>query len=328
MADENTPKIALIGCGMWGRNIARNLASLNALAGVTDLNLHAAESIANNFNVPIYTIDEAIADPDIQGLAIVTDAAAHTELAINGLNAGKAVFIEKPLALNLEEARRIAIAVSRSNKPLVVGHLIRHHPGFQKMRRMIANGTIGSVFHIKARRLAPGRIREVESVLYDLCVHDLALIAAITNQAIPQQITAHGFSHITKGVEDCVTAQLSFDSGRLTAEVEASWIHPIKTHSLTAIGDRGAIVFNDVIMDWQEKLTLFQWSIQKTETSVNLDQDKGLTIPLIPSEPLREEMINFIDVIKGKALPLTDITEALYVQELLERIDHALQKQS
>lgn len=322
MASNQDVKIILIGCGMWGRNIARNLSALGALAGVSDLDAAAAAEFADQFNVPVVTFEDALADQKIDGLAIVTSAPSHAGLAVPALNAGKAVYIEKPLALTVEDAEKIAAAAADNNRPVMVGHLIRHHAAFQAMLRLIQDGAIGTIKHIRANRIAPGRIRDTESVLFDLCPHDLALIAALTGQEMPDRVQCHGFSHISAGVEDSVTAQLNFPSG-ITASLDANWLNPQKIHQLTVVGSNGAFVFDDT-KDWPQKVTKFTFEVSVAHGQIDLNRDQGTAIDLAPAEPLKDEMQNFIDAASGKAEPLTDITEALFVQRIMARMQDAL----
>ena len=232
---EQTPQIALLGCGLWGRNIARNLAALDALYAVHDLNSDAAQNFADEFNANVMNFDEMLKDEKIDGIAIVTSAPTHAKLAVAALNAGKAVYIEKPLALTVDDAEMIAEAAAINGKQVMVGHLIRHHAAFQELLSQVQGGAIGKLMHIRASRIAAGRIRDTESVLFDLCPHDLALINALTGGEMPNRVQCHGFSHITDGIEDSVTAQLDFPSG-VTASVQANWLNPVKIHNLTVIG--------------------------------------------------------------------------------------------
>jgi UDP-2-acetamido-3-amino-2,3-dideoxy-glucuronate N-acetyltransferase len=311
-------RIALVGCGIWGRNIARNLAALGSLAGVDDLDLEAAAACSVEFDAPLMPFDRAIADNQIDGIAIAAPAPSHTALGVAALNAGKAVYIEKPLALNVDDAEKIAAAAAIHDRPVMVGHLIRHHAAFQVLLGEVQGGAIGTLKHISTSRLAPGRIRTTESVLFDLCPHDLALIAALTDQDIPRHITCHGFSHITPGVEDGLAAQFTFASG-VTASIQASWLNPVKIHSLTVLGDEGALVFDDA-KDWPEKLTRFAFKVGLE----GIARDDGIAIALEPAEPLKAEMMNFIAAATGKAKPLTDLNEALYVQRIMARMQSDL----
>ena len=326
---ENTPnaqraQIALIGCGMWGRNIARNLHQLGVLAGVCDLSSAAAAEFAAQFETSALSFDEVLARDDIHGVCIVTAAPSHSALALRAFAAGKAVYIEKPLALTVADAEAIVRAAEQAQKPLMVGHLIRHHAGFQALCQLVQSGAVGRLRHLRLSRIAPGRIRDSESVLFDLCPHDLALVAALTERAEPSRVQCHGFSHITPGIHDSVTAQLDFADG-MTASIQANWLNPVKIHNLTVIGDDGAIVFDDT-KPWAEKLTRFAFSVTAADGVITLDRDQGEAIPLLEAEPLKDEMQNFIDAITTGQAPLTDGSEALYVQRIMARMQTSLEQ--
>ena len=166
-------KIGLVGCGMWGRNLARNLAQLKVLAAVTDHHDNNAAEFATQFNSKKCDFDAILADPSIDGVVIATPAPSHDKLAVNALQAGKHVYVEKPLSLSLVGASSIANAAEKAGRQVMVGHLIRYHAAFCELQAQVSAGTIGRLRHIQANRLAMGRIRVTESVLFDLCPHEL-----------------------------------------------------------------------------------------------------------------------------------------------------------
>ena len=194
---QTIPTIALIGCGKWGANIARIMSELGVLAAVADRNPDNAKNFAKKFNCVAMDNQTAIASNDITAIAITTTSPSHSEIAMASLNAGKDVFVEKPFALNFKDAQAIETAATKAKKIAMCGHLIRHHPCFLKLLAMLKAGDIGALKHIRACRLAPGRIRDSESVLYDIATHDLALVAALTDFAKPKKIKAHAISHVT-----------------------------------------------------------------------------------------------------------------------------------
>ena len=318
MQNQKIPKIALIGCGKWGANIARIMSELGVLAAVADKNPNNAKDFAKKFNCVAMDNQTAIAAKDITAIAITTTSPSHSEIAIAGLNAGKDVFVEKPFALNLKDAQAIEAAANKTKKITMVGHLIRHHPCFLKLLAMVKAGDIGTLKHIRACRLAPGRIRDSESVLYDIATHDLALVAALTDFAKPKKIEAHAISHITNGIDDAVSASITYENN-ITATIEANWYHPIKIHCLTVIGSKAALVFDDT-MAWQDKLKRYRFELDGL-TLDHLDHGSGEAIIVPQSEPLKDEITNFIAAIKGEAPCLTDLKEGVFIQELLAQIE-------
>ena len=315
-------KIALIGCGMWGRNIARNLAGLGALSCVHDAIEERGVSFASQFDSSYRTLEAILDDTAINGIMIASNASTHKELAIKALQAGKQVFIEKPMALTLADAQVIADTVDKTDNQVMVGHLIRYHPAFQTLQQQITSGAVGKVKHIQANRLAMGRIRNSESVLFDLCPHDLSLILALTD-GLPESVICHGVSHISENVVDILSTALGFANG-VSAHMQTSWLSPYKEHRLTVTGENGSLVFDDT-KPWTEKLVLYQDQITQTGDLFLIERASPLALSVPESEPLKDEVSAFIRLCDEGLLPPTNVHEALNVQKVLEAMQTQLQ---
>ena len=315
-------KIALIGCGMWGRNIARNLAGLGALSCVHDAIEERGVSFASQFDSHYRPLDSILEDATINGIMIASNASTHKALAIKALQAGKQVFIEKPMALTLADAQLIADTVDKTDNQVMVGHLIRYHPAFQTLQQQITSGAVGKVKHIQANRLAMGRIRNSESVLFDLCPHDLSLILALT-ESLPNSVICHGVSHISENVVDILSTALGFANG-VSAHMQTSWLSPYKEHRLTVTGENGSLVFDDT-KPWTEKLVLYQDQITQTGDLFLIERASPLALSVPESEPLRDEVSAFIRLCDEGLLPPTNVHEALNVQKVLEAMQTHLQ---
>lgn len=315
-------KIALIGCGMWGRNIARNLAGLGALSCVHDAIEERGVSFASQFDSHYRTLEAILDDTEINGIMIASNASTHKDLAIKALQAGKQVFIEKPMALTLADAQLIADTVDKTDNQVMVGHLIRYHPAFQTLLQQITSGAVGKVKHIQANRLAMGRIRNSESVLFDLCPHDLSLILALTD-GLPERVICHGVSHISENVVDILSTALGFANG-VSAHMQTSWLSPYKEHRLTVTGENGSLVFDDT-KPWTEKLVLYQDQITQTGDLFLIERASPLALSVPESEPLRDEVSAFIRLCDEGLLPPTNVHEALNVQKVLEAMQTQLQ---
>ena len=314
-------KIAVVGCGMWGRNIIRNAASLGILAGVCDLDQSRAAEFAKDFDTSALDFNALLEDSTIDGIMIATSAASHEALATKALNAGKHVYIEKPLAMTLTEATRISQAAKSADRQVMVGHLIRYHSAFTELQKQVENGAIGQLRHIQANRLAMGRIRATESVLFDLCPHDLSLILSLTGSQ-PEQVACVGASHITAGLVDILNTTLSFPN-QVTAIMQTSWMSPYKEHRLTVSGTKGSLVFDDT-KSWPEKLTLYQDNMSRTGEVFVVERASPIALPVVESEPLKEEVKAFAEVCTSGAPAPTDMEEALCVQQVLEMMTDAL----
>ena len=313
-------KVAVIGCGHWGKNLVRNFAELGALGAVSDPNEGLAAQFSAEYNVPALEYD-AVLDSSCEGVVIAAPAPLHADLAEKAFAAGKHVYVEKPLAMSLQEAERMRAAAKQAGKQVMVGHLIRYHAAFQELCRQVENGAIGHLRHIQANRLAMGRIRNTESVLLDLCPHDLSLILALTG-SLPLSVRAHGVSHITPGVVDILSTGLSFEGG-VSAMMQTSWISPYKEHRLTVTGSSGALVFDDT-KPWPEKLTLYQDNIQQAGALFMIERSSPIALPVAESEPLKEEVAAFVEVRQTGSPAKTDIEEAVLVQQVLEMMQSQL----
>ena len=314
-------KIGLIGCGMWGKNLARNLAQLNVLVAVSDRYDDKAAKFAKQFNNKNLDFDAILADPSIDGVVIATSAISHDKLAIAALQAGKHVYVEKPLSLTLVGATSIANAAEKAGKRVMVGHLIRYHAAFCELQAQVSAGVIGRLRHIQANRLAMGRIRNNESVLFDLCPHDLSLILTLTGD-LPNKIHCAGSSHVTDGVIDYLSSFLGFKNG-ISAGMQTSWLSPLKEHQLTVTGTTGSMVFDDT-KPWPEKLTLFHDTISMNDGTFIVDRAIPVTLPVAEAEPLKDEMRAFIKCCQTGLPAASDIAEALNVQIVLDQMQTAL----
>ena len=162
-----------------------------------------------------------------------------------------------------------------------------------------------------------GRIRNTESVIHDLCPHDLSLILAIMGEA-PTDLSCSGASHMTAGMPDMVSTFLRFDSGR-SASMNTSWLCPYKEHRLTVTGTTGSIVFDDT-RPWDEKLTLYRDAIEADGHIFAINRSRPLHLPVAEAEPLKQEMQAFVACCETGDPALTGIEDALAVQKVLQRM--------
>ena len=323
MSKHQNINIAVIGCGMWGRNIARNCANLGVLKNVVDNNPGRAGEFAQTFSTTASDYASVCADKDIHGVMISASARAHEQLATEALRAGKHVFVEKPMSLSLDSAKAMNTAAKEANRQLMVGHLIRYHPAFTELLSQVKGGAVGKLRHIQANRLAMGRIRNTESALFDLCPHDLSLILTLTG-SLPTHVNCYGAAHITPGIVDVVSTGLGF-AGGVSASMTTSWVNPIKEHRLVVTGQTGSLLFDDT-KPWPEKLTLFSDHITQVGELFVVERASPIHLPVEEKEPLKEEVAAFIEVCRtGQPAP-TDGDEGVAVQSVLEQMTGCLQQ--
>lgn len=316
---SNSPpvNIALVGCGLWGYNIARVCKSLNCLRSVCDLTKDRASAFAKEFGCSAQNFETICADQTIDGIIIATSASAHTQLATACLQAGKHVFIEKPMALDLSQAQSINQTAKTAHKQIMIGHLIRYHPVFEELQKQLSTGLIGKTRHIQATRLAMGRVLTTDSALYDLCPHDVSLILALTDAPLIE-VTCYGVAHITPGIIDMLATGFSFENG-ITAHMHTSWFHPIKDHKLIVTGVAGSLVFDDT-KPWTEKLTFYPDIITASKDKIVIDRKDPVYLSVTENEPLKMEIHHFLDLCRTGHPARTNGDEGVQVQHILHQM--------
>ena len=307
--------IALIGCGNWGKNIARNLHQMGYLACIFDINTKLSEKLSYKYNSPIFELNRIFENKNIAGIVIASPAITHKDLAIQALENDKDVLIEKPFCLSLPDAQKLSLLATNKNKILMAGHLLNYHNAFIKMKELIKNGKIGVPQNIRANRLALGAIRSEESVIYDLSVHDISMILSITEE-LPIDVNVQSIHHHNNNGPDAISVKLSFSNG-LTALINSDWMCPYKEHQFSVIGTKGALIFDDT-KTWSEKLLYNPSFVTSKNTIITAPLEK---IIIQENEPLKSELKEFIDCLNSRKSPLTDHKEAIRVQTVMDMID-------
>ena len=309
--------IAVIGCGIWGENIARNASELGVLACVCDAHRDRAISFSQKFSCPAFSFDQILNDNTLNGVIIATDANTHEKLACEALNARKHVYVEKPLALSMSSALSIKQCAINTNKQVMVGHLLQYHPAYVELKNFVNDGFIGELQHIQATRLAMGRIKKSESALFDLCPHDISQILGIVRE-VPTSINCRNATHVEHSDGDIIFTSLKFPNG-VTAIMHSSWYSPYKEHRLVVTGSLGSIIFDDTKPS-QQKLTFFRDSIIIEGDAIKVDRAEPEHLPFCTGEPLKNEISAFIEVCKNGHPAITDIEEGLKVQQILSEM--------
>jgi predicted dehydrogenase len=309
-------RVAVIGCGAWGRNLVRCFAELGYLGAVADHHAAVAKTVAARHGSRALSFEQILAEPSIDAVAIATQASTHHQLATRALLAGKHVFVEKPLALELSHAEELTALARRLERRLMVGHILQYHPAIMGLQSLIASGAIGRILRLQATRMNLGAIRREEDVLWCLGPHDVSVILAVIG-AEPSEVHAIGGYHLRKTIADAVTLHLSFPEGE-QAQVNLSWLHPVKEHRLTVIGSEAMIVFDDGA-PWERKLLLYPHVVDVAGDAPAAVQAEPLPIPVEEHEPLKQECQHFLDCIAQRREPRTNGAEGLRVMRVLAR---------
>lgn len=323
----STRDLALIGAGYWGKNLARNFHSLGALHTLADLSPAILDTYGAEYAGVRKTqmIDQVWSDPAITRVAIAAPAVLHYRLAKTALLAGKDVFVEKPLCLDLTEARELIVLARSHGRILMVGHLLQYHPLVQHLQRLVAAGELGSLHYITSNRLNLGKIRREENSLWSFAPHDLSVILSLAGASLPAQVRCTGGSYLTPGVADTTLTSLAFPQG-LRAQVYVSWLNPFKEQKLTVVGARGMAVFDDT-RPWVEKLALYRDYLRRDGTAVPVPNKLVPEYAIVPeAEPLRAECAHFLACCHDRRAPRTDGAEGERVLRVLHAAQSSLER--
>jgi UDP-2-acetamido-3-amino-2,3-dideoxy-glucuronate N-acetyltransferase len=318
------PKVAVVGCGYWGKNLIRNLSELGVLHSIADHHLDRAQILSEQFSVTILDFD-SILKSECDAVFIATQSATHFELAKECLNADKHIFVEKPLTISLSESIFLNDLAKRKNKKIMVGHILNYHPVFQKMKSLIENDQIGSVQYIYANRLNFNTFRKNESVLWDLGPHDISVILSLVKSE-PQNIFATGTSLLNSKNYDTVNLNIIFENN-INATIFLSWNHPKKEQKFVVVGSKGMVIFDDLLIH-EEKLFIKKYSNSLAKEMPNFENIQEQNISVLKNEPLKKECKHFIECITENLDPITNGDESIRVLKIIDAAERSIQQQS
>lgn len=322
-APAGMPRVAVVGCGYWGRNLVRNFSEIGALAMIVDPDPLVADSMVSKFGGVAASYEDAIASDAVDGVVIAAPASAHFLLAKQALEAGKHVFVEKPLALEVEEAKALCVLAESRGRQLMVGHLLQYHPVFLELKRLTASGRLGRVQYIYSNRLNFGLIRREENILWSFAPHDISMILSLVGSE-PEHVDAVGACYLHPNIQDVTTTHLAFPGGA-RAHVFVSWLHPFKEQKLVVVGDAGMAVFDDG-ESWDRKLVVYPHKTEWLQGVPKAVKAEGEAIKVQQAEPLRLECEHFLECIRTGVSPRTDGAEGVRVLSVLARSSEALKK--
>ncbi len=315
--------VALLGCGHWGRNLARNFARLGALRVVSDPDPRALEAAGKAYPDARLTADweQPLADPAVQACAIAAPAALHYDLARRALEAGKDVFVEKPLALTAKEGEALVALAEQRGRILMVGHLLEYHPATEALRALVAKGELGKIQYVYSNRLNLGRIRTEENALWSFAPHDVHVLLRLLGEA-PVEVACQGGSYLSHQLADVTMSMMTFASG-VRGHIFVSWLHPFKEQKLVVVGDRKMAVFDDTLV--ADKLQLYPHRVDWIERVPVAVKAEAETVPLPEAEPLAQECRHFLECVATRQRPRTDGRNGVEVLKVLEACQQSLE---
>ena len=298
-------RVGVIGVGYLGQHHARVFSGLESveLVGVTDIDNKKAGEIASKYGCRSFSGYVDLVEA-CDALSIVTPTTTHHAIAMDCLNAGKDLFIEKPITERLDEARDIVGAAEKNSLILQVGHLERYNPGIIAAAEMIKAPKF-----IETERLSPflGRGIDVDVTL-DLMIHDIDIVLSLVHSKV-KEIRAAG-DRVMTGKIDVAKAWLEFENG-CKALITASRLAPEKVRKLRVYQEDSYI---SVDYQSQEVRRYF-----KKSTDISFDVVKPES-----KEPLKEELSDFVSCVQKRKRPMVSGKEAMDALEIVLKINEML----
>lgn len=332
MSTANRPiRIAQIGHGYWGPNLARNFYQLAdaELAYVVDASPDARATAERLYGCQTAaTLEEVLTDPMLDGVSLATPARTHHVLATQTLEASKHLFIEKPLAMSVVEGEEIVQLAAERNRVLMVGHVFEYNPAVHYIKRAIDEDELGKVYYLYSRRVNLGRVQSDINALWSIAPHDISIAIHLLGQQ-PEAVSCQGAACLNGRVEDVIFLTLHFP-GNVLCHIHVSWLDPSKTRELTVVGSRKMIVYDDVASEGKVRI-YDKGAYRKGDPIYGEFQYKlhsgDIWIPRIDmQEPLRLECAHFVECIRDGKQPLTDGENGLRVVRVLEAGQQSLER--
>ncbi len=316
-------KIAHVGYGYWGTNVVRNIAASakTDLRAIIDVRAERVEAARKAYPaVPMIGTDvrAVLEDPAIEAVALAIQTEPAFELARAVLNAGKHLFIEKPLAENGEKAAILAELSEKTGRVLHIDHLMLFHPIIRRIKELYDSGELGKLIYVDVSRMNLGPIRKDVNAMLDLAVHDLAVIDYISDGAFPYHVEAIGETHY--GSQETLT-YLTLKYPSFLAHIKSSWISPIKERR-TIIGcEKKMVIFDD--MKTVDKLTIYDQGIVETGEEYGAYEYKArtgdITIPYIQQrDALRSSIEHFADCVAAGRESIADGRQGVKIAKILD----------
>ena len=333
MAVGSGLRVGIVGGGYWGSKHVRTLSSLPGITEVTVVDPCVDRVLALASTYPALRVRATLASAldDVDALVIATPPRTHAPLALEALEAGKHVMVEKPMATSTSEAGAMIEAAASRGLVLMVGHTFEYHAAVWALRDIVRGPGFGDLYYLDTARLNMGLYQHDVNVLWDLAPHDVSILNYLVGSA-PSSVECWGSRHAHRSLEDIAHVRLYYDDPVVEATVHVSWLHPSKTRRVTAVGSELMVVFDDVAAE--ERLRVHHKSVRQpdavtddlSQQPMSYQYGDVVTPYLEVREPLVVEDQHFADCILRGAAPRTGGANGLAVVEVLEAAQTSLRE--
>ncbi|RZS40932.1 putative dehydrogenase [Herbihabitans rhizosphaerae] len=337
MTEQKSIGIAVVGAGYWGPNLVRNAAATPALRleYLCDLDTERARTVLGAYSTVRVSgsLDEVLADPAVDAVAVATPAATHLPVAMAALRAGKHVLVEKPLAATVSDGRALVDEAQARGLVLMLDHTYCYTPAVQRLRELVRGGEIGSVQYLDSVRINLGLVQPDVDVLWDLAPHDLSIFLSILpDDIVPVSVAAHGSDPIGAGRACVGHLTLELSNGAM-AHVHVNWLSPTKIRTMVIGGSERTVVWDD--LNLLQRLAVHDRGVER-KGAIDLGPEErtraiisyrtgDMVAPALPErEALRAVMAEFAASIGERRAPLTDGWAGLRVLTILEAASKSL----
>lgn len=310
-------QVVVVGAGNWGKNLVRNFHDLGALAGVAEASAELRSKVEVDYpGLVTYSDFQKVLETDVTAIVLATPAPSHYKFAMAALEAGKDVFVEKPMTLQTAEAKALAEYADKHSRILMVGHLLLYQSAISWMREYLASGEAGKVVHVATQRAKLGRVRREENVWWSFAPHDVSVVLDLLGNPEIETVKASGQAILQPNIEDNIHVDLSFVGGQ-TAHLHCSWYWPLLQRSTTVITERQMLVYDEVA----QQVTIYNKGVD--ENLKNRDEGSQV-VDVAASEPLKIECEHFLNCLQSREKPRSDGWNGVAVVEILEKAQLAL----
>jgi len=328
--------VGVIGCGYWGPNLLRNFAEneMADLRWICDLDVQRVSAMGRRYPAAKLSgnYKELLADPALDAVVIATPVGTHYSFALQALEAGKHVLVEKPLTARVVEAEHLVERADRQGLTLMVDHTFVYTGAVRKIKEIVDRGDLGDLLYFDATRINLGLFQDDINVVWDLAPHDLSIMDFVIDRK-PQAISAIGSCHVKKGIENIAYLLLMFPD-EFIAHFHFNWLSPVKIRHTLLAGSRKMVVYDDI--EPTEKVRVYDSGVTTTE-HVNLRDREAdyrtlvsyrtgdVWVPKLDStEALKYVCQEFLTAINERREPLTDGNAGVRVVRLLEAAQESI----
>ncbi len=310
-----------MGAGNWGMNHIKTLNEIGALGGVVDIDDSRLLAVSDQYDgTLVYHNVEDSLRKSFDGYIISTPASTHFDVAKRIIKSKHHVLVEKPLALNVEDAEKLKTLADEYGVNLMAGHLLLFHPAIATIKKLIVDGAIGDLQYLYSNRLNLGVVRTEENILWSFAPHDISIFQHLIND-FPVEVVSRGGAFLRSEIHDTTMTILRYPNNTV-GHIFVSWLHPFKEHRLVVIGSKGMITFED--SSNEKSLFYYDKKVDFIDGEHVVSDAIREKIDYQQGKPLTKELSYFLSHLDGDPIEISSANHAIEVLRILETASKSL----